>query len=64
MAAGWLKKAVRLLNHADELGGQGVKARYRALLAEMREQAKSSPWLGQVAQCQLFFNITDNYFLT
>ena len=50
MAADWLKKAVRILNHADELAGQQVKARYRVLLAQMRKQAAASPWLEQVAK--------------
>jgi hypothetical protein len=60
VAADWLKKAVRILNNADERTGQQVKARYRALLAQMRKQAKSSPWLEQVVK--QFIKVTRSYW--
>jgi hypothetical protein len=60
VAADWLKKAVRILNNADERTSQQVKARYRALLAQMRKQAKSSPWLAQVVK--QFIKVTRSYW--
>ncbi len=60
MASGWLKKAVQILNHADQLNASAVKARYRALLKQMFHQARASQWLRQVVK--QFIKVTRHYW--